>query len=233
MFGRRKEPEPAATSDADRRVLFEALARRPDTVCPFLGLDGARAEYHPGVTREHRCHAFGDPMELSSDQQERVCLQRGYGNCPRYLRGVLVIPTEELEALRRPLPPSKPEPPAAPAPASGDRGRRGLIILGLLVLLAGGAGAGYVAFRGLAAGPTPTPIPSPSPTESLAPTETPEPTVAPTPPLTPVPDPTPRPDDVFIGYEITVLLGDYTIYLVDADGKITDQAAATFSDFSR
>ena len=46
------------------------------------------------------------------EQQRNVCLQLGYANCPRYLRGVLVIPTDELEALRRP--PQKVPPPPPP-----------------------------------------------------------------------------------------------------------------------
>ena len=118
VFRRRQREDPAeAAREAERRVLFEELAKRPDTVCPFLGLAGSRAEYHPGVTREHRCYAFGDPAELSAEQQEKVCLQRGYGNCPRYLRGVLVIPTEELEALRRPMAATPlPEPKPTPKP---------------------------------------------------------------------------------------------------------------------
>ena len=106
MFGRRnRENREEAQREQGRRALFEELARRPPNICPFLGLASSQTEYHDGFTREHRCYAFGDPAELSTEQQERVCLTRGYGNCPRYLRGVLVIPTEELEALRRPLPP--------------------------------------------------------------------------------------------------------------------------------
>jgi len=111
LFGRRnKESREAADREQSRRALFEELAKRPSNICPFLGLATSQTEYHDGFTREHRCYAFGDPVELSAEQQERVCLGRGYGNCPRYLRGVLVIPTEELEALRRPLPPVKPPP---------------------------------------------------------------------------------------------------------------------------
>ena len=100
MFGRRgRESREAADREQSRRALFEELAKRPPDICPFLGLASSQTEYHDGFTREHRCYAFGDPVELSAEQQERVCLGRGYGNCPRYLRGVLVIPTEELEAL--------------------------------------------------------------------------------------------------------------------------------------
>ena len=172
MFGRRKQQADAeAAREAERRALFEELAKRPDTVCPFLGLAEARTEYHDGVHDDHRCYAFGDPAELSAEQQQKVCLQRGYGNCPRYLRGVLVIPTEELEALRRPQPLPPPPEPVAPEPAgAGDRGgRRPLVALALVVLLAvfvGGAGAVFLLGgdgNGVA-GSSPTP----SPTEPAA-----------------------------------------------------------------
>ncbi len=111
------------------RALFAELAKRPDTICPFLGMAGNRTEYQESVSQEHRCYAFGDPAELSAEQQQKVCLQPGYGNCPRYLRGVLVIPTEELEALRHPQPiPPRPAAAAAVAKAEPERrGRGGLI----------------------------------------------------------------------------------------------------------
>lgn len=90
-----------ALRDAEHQALLAALAARPDTVCPFLGLASNRAEFQPESNDDHRCYAFGDAAPLSHEQQSRVCLQRGYGNCPRYLRGLLVIPTEEMEAIRR------------------------------------------------------------------------------------------------------------------------------------
>ena len=108
MFGRRKREEEAAAEaarEAERRALFAKLAKRPEHICPFLGLASERTEYVEGISDEHRCFAFGDPAPISAEQQTRVCQERGYGNCPRYLRGVLVIPTEELEALRRPRAP--------------------------------------------------------------------------------------------------------------------------------
>ena len=76
--------------------------RAPRAHLPVPRPRGDRTGYVDGVSDEHRCFAFGDPAPLSAEQQTRVCQERGYGNCPRYLRGVLVIPTEELEALRRP-----------------------------------------------------------------------------------------------------------------------------------
>lgn len=146
MFGRRnRKVQEEAAREAERRALFAELAQRPDTVCPFLGMAGARTKYEDGVSDGHRCYAFGDPAELSAEQQTKVCLQRGYGNCPRYLRGVLVIPTEELEALRRPLPPGQRPAPAAPVakPARKGRARALLSVLGVLVLLGAVGGAGY------------------------------------------------------------------------------------------
>ena len=145
MFGRRnKKEQEEAAREAERRALFAELAQRPDTVCPFLGMVDARTKYEDGASDGHRCYAFGDPAELSSEQQTKVCLQRGYGNCPRYLRGVLVIPTEELEALRRPLPPGQrpaPAPPVVAKPARRRRARVLIPVLAVLVLL-GAAGGG-------------------------------------------------------------------------------------------
>jgi hypothetical protein len=248
LFGRRKrESREEAERERGRRALFEELAKRPDTICPFLGLASSQIEYHTEVTREHRCYAFGEPAELSAEQQERVCLGRGYGNCPRYLRGVLVIPTEELEALRRPLPPIRPPaPPEPPAPSQGPRrggGGRLPLLIGLVLLIAAGATTGAILFLrgpGTTVDPTPTPSPSsrPSPSVSVIPSASPQPTPEPslqTPfPETPLPDPTPLPSgDTFIGYEVTVLEGRNTIFEVDAQGTVVDERLATFSRFSR
>ncbi|RPH32777.1 MAG: hypothetical protein EHM90_06625, partial [Chloroflexi bacterium] len=143
MFRRGGKPTPPA-ADADRQALFDKLAQRPETVCPFLGLAAERSEYEPQATDDHRCYAFGEPEPVSGEQQRNVCLQRGYANCPRYLRGVLVIPTDELEALRRPqqrVPP--PPPPPVAAAGSGDGGRRRIVVVLLLLLLVGGGVGGW------------------------------------------------------------------------------------------
>jgi hypothetical protein len=243
VFGRRKREVAAeAAREADRRALFEQLAKRPDTVCPFLGLAEARAEYHDGVSDDHRCYAFGDPAELSDEQQHKVCLQRGYGNCPRYLRGVLVIPTEELEALRRPHqgPPIAPipRPAAEPAAAGGGGRRRGLVAVLLVLLLAvGGGGAAFMLLNegGIAREtPSPTPLestaatPEPSASASVAPSETPGTS-------TPTPEPTPAPGDVFDHYEVAVDPGvAYTLYQVDdATGALVNSRPAEFDNFSQ
>jgi hypothetical protein len=247
LFGRRqRETRVEAERERSRRALFEELAKRPEGICPFLGLASSQIEYHTAVTREHRCYAFGEPAELSAEQQERVCLGRGYVNCPRYLRGVLVIPTEELEALRRPLPPVRPPAPPPPPPASaspGPGGRRRLpVLIGLVLLLAVGATAGTIALlqaNGTAGNPTPTPSVSGEPSSSASVTAS--PTLEPTPgasnqtpfPETPRPDPTPIPGDTFIGYEVTVLEGENTLFEVDDQGIVVDERNAQFSRFSK
>ena len=180
MFGRRKREEAAAAEaarESERHALFARLAERPEHICPFLGLEADRTGYVEGVSDDHRCFAFGDPASISAEQQTRVCQERGYGNCPRYLRGVLVIPTEELEALRRPRAatgeaPPPPSPPPAAVTGPQDRRRAPVwAVLAILLLVVGGAGAAYLYFAGnggVAVVPTPTPTPSSSPTAESA-----------------------------------------------------------------
>lgn len=230
MFRRGNTPAQSAAEN-ERQALFEKLAQRPETVCPFLGLAASRAGYQEKATDDHRCYAFGDPEPISGEQQRNVCLQRGYANCPRYLRGVLVIPTDELEALRRPhqrVPPPLPPPPRpASVPGGGGRRRTVVALLVVLLLVGGGAGAWWVvAGPGAVALETPTPIPSqtsqPSPSEA-------EPSF----PVTPSPGPTPAPGDEFIGYEVTVEAGTNDVFRFDQAGQILAESQATFSGFSQ
>jgi hypothetical protein len=246
VFGRRRqrEVEAEAAREAERRALFAELAKRPDTVCPFLGMAQARTEYQDGVSDEHRCYAFGDPAELSAEQQTKVCLQRGYGNCPRYLRGILVIPTDELEALRRARPemppaPVRPAPAPQPAPASsGGGGRRAALALGLVLLLAVGGGLGAFALlnddnNGIA-NQTPTPTEQASEDETPGVTSTPEasvePTAEPTPFVVPTSSqlPTPQPGDQSTGFVVIVDAGEYPVVRIDDQGQLGDSAVATF-----
>ena len=249
MFGRRRREEAAAAEavrEAERRALFAKLAERPEHICPFLGLADDRAGYVEGVSDDHRCYAFGDPAPLSAEQQTRVCQERGYGNCPRYLRGVLVIPTEELEALRRPRAPS-PEPAPAPPPPPPRRRRRAaaLALVALLIVLIGGGAAAFLLLGdngGIAGGPTPTASPTPAPVQSPSPSPsadaTASATVAPTPspsgsgPSTPTPEPTPTAGDAFAFYEVSVGPRGYTLFALDADGDVVDTRDASFGGFS-
>jgi hypothetical protein len=185
VFGRRNRERAAAAEAAretERSALFAKLAERPENICPFLGLNEDRTGYIDGVSGEHRCYAFGDPAPLSAEQQTRVCQERGYGNCPRYLRGVLVIPTEELEALRRPRGAEAPPPPPQAAAARRRRRAPVLALVALLLLVGVGAGAAYLYFvsvGGVAVQPTPTPTVEPTPSVDVSPSAS--PTVAPSP----------------------------------------------------
>jgi hypothetical protein len=246
VFGRRKREQEAADAarEAERRALFARLAERPEHICPFLGLAGERTEYVDGISDEHRCFAFGDPAPISAEQQTRVCQERGYGNCPRYLRGVLVIPTEELEALRRPRAPIEAAPPPPPRQA---RRRAPILVLLLLMLLVGGGAAGAYFLFGLGDGiavgtPTPeptaepTPIPTPEPTAEPTPVPTPEATAEPTPvptgPATPTPEPTPDVGDTFAFYEVSVGPQGYTLYQLGSAGTVIATREASFANFS-
>ena len=244
MFGRRKRQEEAAAEaarEAERRALFAQLAERPEHVCPFLGLAGDRAGYIEGVSDDHRCSAFGDPAPLSAEQQTRVCQERGYGNCPRYLRGVLVIPTEELEALRRPraAAPLEPLPPPAAPPA--DRRRRvaiPLLLIPLLLVVVGGATAWYLFLGGglppvaqESATPSPTAEATPEPTASTDASSSATP--AGSGPATPTPEPTPSAGDEFAFYEVSTGPGQsYTLFELDAAAEVGDTLSTSFDGFS-
>jgi hypothetical protein len=248
VFGQRKrrEAEAEAARESERLALFARLAERPEYICPFLGLAGERTVYVEGVSDEHRCYAFGEPAPLSAEQQTRVCQERGYGNCPRYLRGVLVIPTEELEALRR----ARPElaPPPASLAATERRRRRPVVLVALvaLLLIGGGAGAAFLLLgpRGVAY-VSPTPDPTLSPAPSVAPSPTPTeapPTATPVPSPTPIvlpssgasipPLPTPGPDDEFVGYAVFVTAGDFPVTRLNDDDEIVGTHTAEFSRVS-
>ncbi len=250
MFGRRKRQEEAAAEaarEAERHALFAQLAERPEHVCPFLGLAGERAGYIEGVSDDHRCYAFGDPAPLSAEQQTRVCQERGYGNCPRYLRGVLVIPTEELEALRKPRAPLPEPTPPAPVPVQRRRAAPLLLLLLLLVVVGGGA-TGYLLWgQGLfpvavgSGSPSPTPESTPEPTAASTPAGTAGPSGTPapsaTPPggsalATPTPEPTPSAGDTFAQYEVSVGPQSYTLFELNRLGRVVDTRETSFDGFS-
>jgi len=245
VFGRRKREEEAAAEaarEAERRALFTKLAERPEHICPFLGLADDRTGYVDGVSDEHRCFAFGDPAPLSAEQQTRVCQERGYGNCPRYLRGVLVIPTEELEALRRPHAPIEAPPPPAVAADDGKRRRGGVLVpLLVLLLLAGGAVGAFFLLNGENGIGQASPTPSPSAIASAQPTSTAAPSVtapastetaAPSSLPTPTPEPTPQAGDTFAFYEVSVGPRSYTLYELSDDAVVLGTLETSFSAFS-
>jgi hypothetical protein len=249
VFGSRRRREAAAAEaarEAERRALFAQLAQRPSNICPFLGLAYERTGYVEGPSIEHRCFAFGDPAPLSSEQQTRVCQERGYGQCPRYLRGLLVTPSDDLEVLRNPKAAVAAAQPAAAAAAPSDtrRRRRRVPIVAALVLLAVLGTAAVVAVALLSgaldldgagvaasASPSPTASPSASPTPQPPPSaaDTAEPSATET-ALAFTPEPTPAAGDEFVFYEIFVDEGTYVVFEVADDGDVTDQATASFDE---
>ena len=249
MFGRRRRREAAAAeaaSAAERRDLFAHLAQRPAHICPFLGLAYERTAYVEGASIEHRCYAFGDPAPLSSEQQTSVCQERGYGHCPRYLRGLLVTPTEELQALRNPRAATLPLPPlrSAPAPVAPRprrRRRRPILLFALLLLLLLAAGAGYLLLTRGDVAVVPTANPSPT-ASAVAASEVPSATTQPSPSPTtaasgsvlasPTPEPTPIAGDTFAFYEVSVGPGSFILFEVDASGDVDGQRRESFDDFS-
>ena len=239
MFGRRKREEAAAEAarESERRALFAKLAERPEHICPFLGLEGDRTEFVEGVSEDHRCYAFGDPATLSAEQQTRVCQERGYGNCPRYLRGVLVIPTEELEALRRPRAPIAETAPPPPPPAERERRRGGFLIAALLLLLLVGGGAGAWLLLGGGLGPvaeaTPTLAASFEPSVLPSPPESGGPSAAASALPTPTLEPTPEPGDTFAFYEVSVGPGvRYTLFALNEAREVINTLDTSFPGFS-
>jgi hypothetical protein len=242
VFGRQRKDDPElAARETERQELFAALAARPDTVCPFLGLEGDRAGYIHGVSDDHRCFAFGDPAAITAEQQTRVCQERGYGNCPRYLRGVLVIPTEELQALRRPHA-AEPLTPVSALPDDQRRSRRvgPIVALVVAVLLVAGVATGLVlsgvVTPGVATGST---EPTASARESAvvvvpssAPSSTASASPAATELATPTPEPTPDVGDTFAFYEVSVGPTEYRLYRLADDGAVEETRLTGFEQFS-
>ncbi len=175
---------PGGSPDGMRAALpvVDDAARSPDpSVCPFFRreADGILTAplHQPDDT--NRCAAIGAPRPQSARQQELVCLRDAHADCPRYLRGALVVPPAPLP--RRPT--------AVP---------RATVAALLVLVLSAGISFGFVLQRGgidmpvVEGGATPTAVAVVA-TQTVTPTAmvTPAPTLAPTPSTTPEPTPTP------------------------------------------
>ncbi len=195
------EPRTATDGRATTRPalpLFDDAARSPDPgVCPFFRreVDGKLFAPLDEPDDGNRCVAIGGPRPQSVRQQELVCLHPAHADCPRYLRGAMLL--------------AEPPPRATPAVP------RATLAALLVLVLSAGISFGFVVQRGgidlpatgagasptglaIIASPTPAATPGPtgvpaSPSESLVPA--PEATASPTPAPTPVPtvEPTPSP----------------------------------------
>jgi hypothetical protein len=160
-------------------------------VCPFLRSATDDGPGPPFVSPDprNRCAAIGEPAPQSGRQQELVCLTRGHSNCPRYLRGAMVLG----------------EPAGARVNANGPSAA----VLGAAVALAVAASlsVGFLLVRGgfdlALASPSPNPVaivdPSPGPTSpgvAQTPSTSPAATPSPTPTESPMPSPTPSPTSI-------------------------------------
>jgi LysM repeat protein len=183
---------PPAPSPVDHSWLPILEDRSPDPeTCPFLrAADAADRLVAPVETPDpaNRCAALRDAVPQSLRQQELVCLSSGHVNCPRYLRGAVVI---------------------AEAPEPAVRRGRSLTpaVLGSLVVLvmAASASVAFVMARGglelAAAVPTLPPVASATavaqapvtPVPTVAPTAIPTPIPTPIPTASPSPTPSPTP----------------------------------------
>jgi LysM domain-containing protein len=205
-------PEEAQVDDWDPasthfRVVGESSPN--PAICPFLrsSVDDVLGLPIETPDPKNRCVAVGRPAPQSGRQQELVCLTRGHSNCPRYLRGAMILG----------------EPPGQSLAGKGPS--VAIVAAAITLAIAASMSVGFLLVRGgfdlpvasvapsqlavavasteptaTAAAPsespsavptsTPSPPPeSPSPSPSLLPT--PSPSVAPTPSLTPAPTPTP------------------------------------------
>lgn len=80
----------------DRETWLPLLEDRSpnEWVCPFLRSAGVNGGLGPPIEMPdaaNRCAALREAAPQSLRQQELVCLTNGHVNCPRYLRGALVI----------------------------------------------------------------------------------------------------------------------------------------------
>jgi hypothetical protein len=193
---------PASASWSIPSSAFRSL--NPGT-CPFLRSEVRDAEYDLPIERPdpaNRCVATGEAVAQSDRQQQLVCLQASHINCPRYLRGALVV-REAMHQPRR----------IRTVPTAT------LASIGVLLVSATIAVAFVVRNGGLVmpvvgfASPTPsteavaaeasialataTPAPSPSAEPTVEPSPSPEPSsspsVEPSPSPSLEPSPTPRP----------------------------------------
>ena len=163
-------------------------------ICPFLraAADDPERIVAPIEAPDpaNRCAALREAVPQSLRQQELVCLAAGHVNCPRYLRGAVVIAE------------------APEAPVRAGRSLSPAVIGSVLVLvMATSASLAFVMARGglelAAAVPTSSPIESqgavaqasatPAPTTAPTPIPTPSPSLAPTPSPSPSPSPSPTP----------------------------------------
>ena len=190
---------PPSTRPVDHGWLPVLDDRSPaPEICPFLrAVDDRDRLVAPVEVPDpaNRCAALRDAVPQSLRQQELVCLASGHVNCPRYLRGAVVV----AEA-------------PAPVVRAGRSVSPAVLASVVALVMAASASLAFVMARGgleLAAAatpvprssatalaiastvPTPVPTVAPTPVPTVAPTASPTPTPSPSPTASPSPSPSP------------------------------------------
>jgi len=190
-------PADAGPGSSDAGWLPALDDRSPDPgICPFLRAAADGGGLMPPIEAPdpaNRCAALRDTVPQSLRQQELVCLASGHINCPRYLRGAVVVAEVPAPVVRTASSLTTP-----------------VLVSFLALILAASASVAFVLARGglelAAAAPsaprgsvTEVAAASASPTSSAAPSVTAPPSAAATPAPTasptqlPSPSPTPSP----------------------------------------
>jgi hypothetical protein len=181
--------------------------RSPDPeICPFLRAVDDRDRLVAPVEAPdpaNRCAALREAVPQSLRQQELVCLVSGHVNCPRYLRGAVVIaeaPDPVVRAGRTVSPAVLASVVVLVMAASASLAfvmARGGLELAAAATSAPGPSATAVAVASTVPTPVPTvaptPAPTPAPTASASPAPTPTPSPTTTPSATPTSNPTAPP----------------------------------------
>ena len=186
-----------------------AYACAVDRICPLLALSADLRTVTHGYDPDHRCTATAPALAVDRPTQQRLCLQEGHRECPRY--------REVASARAAGAPAPRPAPdatfvstrlvieadaawhtvttPARNLPRPGRRAAAGavaVVVVGTLAA-AGVSSAGFGLLGTATSAPQPTATPTPSPTPSPTPTPEPTPSVSPTPTASPTPPSTPAP----------------------------------------
>jgi hypothetical protein len=190
-----------ATRPVDDGWLPALDDRSPDPeICPFLrAVDDRDRLVAPveGPDPANRCAALRDAVPQSLRQQELVCLASGHVNCPRYLRGAVVIAEAPDPVVR----PGRIVSPAVLASVvvlvmAASTSLAFVMARGGLELDAAATSAPRPSATALAvasAVPTPIPTVAPTPAPTAAPTASPSPSPTPSPTPSPSPSPSPTP----------------------------------------
>ena len=203
--------EPVVPEPSSWLPLLDHRSSDP-TICPFLRSveeDGALGVPIEAPVAENRCAALREAVPQSLRQQELVCLTGGHVNCPRYLRGALVV--SEQPRLARISGGASLTPATIGALAvlaasfvlsvSFMLARGGLSLPQVAAIPSVGPSGSAVAIASAtppstqvpsAASPTATPPPSPTPAPTPTAIASPTPTPAPTPTASPTPAATPQ-----------------------------------------